>query len=90
MASSVSSKKNYAQSEAKEVFMFLASFAQRRLWFLHQLDPTGPAYNIFGAVQIKGPLDVYGWQNSQQGDGGVLFTARSGRTKGTPHGLTKA
>jgi myxalamid-type nonribosomal peptide synthetase MxaA len=30
---------------------------QERLWFLHQLDPSSPAYNMFRAVRISGPLD---------------------------------
>ena len=33
------------------------SVAQRRLWFLHQLHPDSPAYNLFGGVEIAGPLD---------------------------------
>ncbi|MFZ1006758.1 MAG: hypothetical protein WAN65_07980 [Candidatus Sulfotelmatobacter sp.] len=66
MTSSISSKNNYAQSEAKEVFMFPAFFAQCRLWFLHQLDLTSPAYNISGAVQIKGPLDVESFERGLQ------------------------
>lgn len=35
-----------------------ASHAQRRLWFLHQLDPDGAAYNVFVAVRLRGPLKV--------------------------------
>jgi len=34
------------------------SFSQRRLWFLHQLDPNSPAYNIPAVFRIRGPLNV--------------------------------
>jgi hypothetical protein len=34
------------------------SYAQQRLWFLHQLEPSNPAYNISAAIQIKGDLDL--------------------------------
>jgi amino acid adenylation domain-containing protein len=33
------------------------SFAQQRLWFLHQLDPDSTAYNGSTAVQLQGLLD---------------------------------
>ncbi|MET0340901.1 MAG: amino acid adenylation domain-containing protein [Polyangiales bacterium] len=32
------------------------SFSQERMWFLHQLDPEGSAYNVAGAVRVDGPL----------------------------------
>ncbi|MFE9017888.1 amino acid adenylation domain-containing protein [Streptomyces sp. NPDC007808] len=34
------------------------SFAQRRLWFIDQLQPGSPAYNVPVATRIRGSLDV--------------------------------
>ncbi|MET0621445.1 MAG: condensation domain-containing protein [Pyrinomonadaceae bacterium] len=34
------------------------SFAQQSLWFLHQLDPDDPSYNVPTAVRMAGPLDL--------------------------------
>ncbi|HEX6290021.1 MAG TPA: amino acid adenylation domain-containing protein [Herpetosiphonaceae bacterium] len=34
------------------------SFAQQRLWLLHQIDPHDVSYNMPFAVRVSGPLDV--------------------------------
>jgi amino acid adenylation domain-containing protein/non-ribosomal peptide synthase protein (TIGR01720 family) len=34
------------------------SFAQQRLWFLEQLQPGSPLYNLPSALRLAGPLDV--------------------------------
>lgn len=36
----------------------LLSFAQRRLWFLHQLEPDNPNYNESSALRLSGRLDI--------------------------------
>src|SRR5262249_30095643 len=34
------------------------SYAQQRMWFLHQLAPASPAYNIATGFRLRGALDV--------------------------------
>ncbi|RKH11042.1 amino acid adenylation domain-containing protein [Corallococcus sp. CA053C] len=42
----------------REAFVFPCSFAQRRLWFLHQFDPASSVYNIPSPMRITAPLDL--------------------------------
>ena len=34
------------------------SYSQQRLWFVHQLEPDSPAYNVFSALRLTGHLDL--------------------------------
>src|SRR4029453_2551364 len=34
------------------------SFAQQRLWFLKQMDPGNPVFNIHFAFRLSGALDI--------------------------------
>src|SRR6266516_1999844 len=40
------------------------SHGQRALWFLHQLAPESPAYNLLYAARIRTPLDILALQRS--------------------------
>jgi amino acid adenylation domain-containing protein len=42
------------------------SFGQQALWFLHQLSPSSPAYNIVNAVRLYGELDIAALQRTFQ------------------------
>ena len=43
---------------------FPASFAQQRLWFLDQLAPGEPTYNMSHAFWLEGPLDTHALQRA--------------------------
>jgi amino acid adenylation domain-containing protein len=43
---------------AGDVYVLPASFAQERLWLLHELAPASPAYHLATALRLRGPLDV--------------------------------
>jgi hypothetical protein len=40
------------------------SFAQQRLWFLHQLEPDSPVYNQYKSLRLRGPLNREALQKS--------------------------
>ncbi len=40
------------------------SFAQQRLWFLYELDPSSTLYNVPRALRLKGALDIDALQES--------------------------
>lgn len=44
-------------AELEEAYIFPMSFAQRRMWFFYQLDPSNPAYNVPFALRFHGRID---------------------------------
>ncbi len=50
------------RATSDEVFVFPLSFAQQRLWFLHQMEPSNAAYNMPLAFRLSGQLEVEAMQ----------------------------
>src|SRR6185295_9231644 len=48
---------NESQGGSDDLYVFPASFAQQRLWFLHQLEPQSAAYNISKAIRLAGEFN---------------------------------
>jgi amino acid adenylation domain-containing protein len=44
--------------QADDAVAIPLSFAQERLWFLYQLNPSSTAYNMHVAFRVRGPLDL--------------------------------
>ena len=42
----------------QDVFVLPASFAQRRLWFIDQLEPGRPTYNVSANFRLQGELNA--------------------------------
>src|SRR4051794_21010802 len=66
MSSSAPPTNQKDKAAVKEVFVFPASFAQRRLWFLNQIDPNSSVYNITAPLRITAPIDVEALRRSFQ------------------------
>ena len=47
-----------------DVFVFPASSAQQRLWFLDQWEPESAAYNVPIAMRLTGPFDLVAFERS--------------------------
>ncbi|RPI05054.1 MAG: non-ribosomal peptide synthetase, partial [Zetaproteobacteria bacterium] len=43
------------------------AFAQQRLWFLEQLEPASPLYNVHAAFRVQGALDAAALQTALDG-----------------------
>lgn len=56
--------KEITTEPGEDVFVFPASFAQQRLWFLDQFEPGSPFYNIPSAVRLIGSLDAIAFKSA--------------------------
>ena len=53
-----------ATHDEQEVFVFPASFAQQRLWLIHQLEPDDPSYNVPTVLRLEGQFNVQALQQA--------------------------
>ncbi|MGH9759930.1 MAG: condensation domain-containing protein, partial [Blastocatellia bacterium] len=53
-----------SDGEGEDVYIFPASFAQQRLWYLAQLDPDSTVYNNPAAWRLIGKLEVAALEQS--------------------------
>jgi amino acid adenylation domain-containing protein len=56
--SSITDSEETLAIAGEDVFIFPLSFAQQRLWFLQQMNPQSPAYNMPVASRLLGRLDA--------------------------------
>jgi amino acid adenylation domain-containing protein len=54
------------RKKARKRKSFPLSFAQQRLWFLDQMSPGAPVYNVPLAARFTGPLDVSVFERALQ------------------------
>ncbi len=74
--------------ESDETRVAPLSFAQQRLWFLDQLQPDHPVYNVPAAIDMRGPLDVAALERSVAAivaRHATLRTTFGWRPAGEPH-----
>jgi hypothetical protein len=55
---SVETKQDQVTPRGKGNHLIPLSFAQQRLWFIDQLDPNTPAYNMPAPVRFTGPMNL--------------------------------
>jgi amino acid adenylation domain-containing protein len=57
VATNVIGEQSTEAPEHRDAWIFPTSFAQRRLWFIDQLDPGNTLYNVPSAFRVRGHLD---------------------------------
>ena len=60
----VARRVNAPSRAGDDVYVFPASFAQQRLWFLDQWEPDSAAYNVPAAFRFSVPLHIAAFERS--------------------------